>query len=72
MKLCPFNELEALDMMSVCARDELDIGGGLDGIKKSLFPDLVRGAAEVSQFTRNVDSELREKQDQKKFWEHGW
>jgi hypothetical protein len=72
MKLCPFNELEALDMMSVCARDELDIGGGLDGIKKSLFPDLVRGAAEVSQFTRNVDSELREKQDQKNFWEHGW
>ena len=71
MKLCPYDSREALDLLSMCARDELNNNKNMEAIKRSLFPDLARGEAEMSRQPRYTGAEVEEKGTVREWWNAG-
>jgi hypothetical protein len=72
MKICPYDELEAIDLLSYCSADELKDPAMLEAIKRSMFPDLSKSSALPSKHPRNPTKDMEEQKSIKNFWEHGW
>ena len=70
MKICPYDELEAIDLLSYCSADELTNPVMLDAITKSMFPDLDKRTAMPASIPR--DPKDVEAEQTRNFWDHGW
>ncbi len=72
MKICPYDELEAIDLMGYCNSDELKDPVLLDAITKSMFPDLAKSSATPASHPRDPTKDVEEKRSIRNFWDHGW
>ena len=72
MKICPYDELEAIDLLSYCSADELTNPVMLDAIKKSMFPDLDKRTSMPASIPRDPTKDAEEAEQTRNFWDHGW